>query len=110
VLVVLIAAARRTEGLQAEPAPFVLQTALDDFYVRYELNAHTDQPAEMAAIYSRLHAHIQDAFNEAGVEIMSPHYVAARDGNRTAIPDDHLPKDYQPGGFTLGWARRPPQR
>lgn len=106
----LTTAARRTEGVQAEPAPFVLQTALDDFYVRYELNAHTDRPAEMAVIYSRLHAHIQDAFNEAGVEIMSPHYVAARDGNRTAIPDDYLPKDYQPGGFTLGWARRPPQR
>ena len=29
---------------------------------------------------------IQDYFNEAGIEIMSPHYMAMRDGNETPIP------------------------
>jgi small-conductance mechanosensitive channel len=101
-------AARRTEGVLTEPAPFVLQTGLDDFYPRYELNAYTREPGRMSAIYSALHGNIQDAFNEAGVEIMSPHYVAARDGSRTAIPDDYLPKNYQPAGFTLNWPRRAP--
>lgn len=104
----LIEAARRTEGIIDEPVPFVLQTGLDDFYPRYELNAYTRDPGRMSVIYSELHANIQDAFNEAGVEIMSPHYVAARDGNRTAIPDDYLPKNYQPGGFTVAWPRRAP--
>ncbi len=99
----LCEAARRTEGVVADPAPFVLQTGLDDFYPRYELNAYTREPVRMSEIYSALHARIQDVFNEAGVEIMSPHYVAARDGNRTAIPDEYLPRDYRPAGFSLNW-------
>jgi small-conductance mechanosensitive channel len=72
----LLAAAAKTEGLLASPEPFVLQTALDDFYVRYQLNAYTDQPSAMAARYSAMHANIQDAFQQAGVQIMSPNYVA----------------------------------
>ena len=55
----------------------------------------------MAATYSELHQNIQDKFNEAGVEIMSPHYSALRDGNRTAIPDDYLPKGYTPAPFRV---------
>jgi small-conductance mechanosensitive channel len=71
----LIMAAERTQGLLREPKPFVLQTALNDFYVSYELNVYTDRPLEMAQIYSDLHRNIQDAFNEFGVQIMSPHYL-----------------------------------
>jgi len=92
----LTEAARKTEHIQKEPAPFVLQTALNDFYVSYELNAYTDQPNRMADIYSHLHQNIQDSFNEAGVEIMSPHYTQLRDGSRTAIPDPYLPEAYEP--------------
>jgi small-conductance mechanosensitive channel len=71
----LLLAAERTEGLLKEPKPFVLQTALNDFYVSYELNVYTDRPLEMVQIYSDLHRNIQDAFNEHGVQIMSPHYL-----------------------------------
>jgi small-conductance mechanosensitive channel len=71
----LLLAAERTQGLLQEPKPFVLQTALNDFYVGYELNVHTDRPLEMVKIYSDLHQNIQDAFNEFGVQIMSPHYL-----------------------------------
>ena len=92
----LISAAGATERILAEPRPFVLQTALNDFYVSYELNAYTDAPSAMASVYSALHANIQDHFNEAGVEIMSPHYSTLRDGNMTTIPVDYLPADYQP--------------
>ena len=92
----LIEAARKTPYLLVTPAPFVLQTALNDFYVTYELNAHTDDPRQMVNTYSALHRNIQDTFNEAGVEIMSPHYTQLRDGNKTAIPDAYLPKDYVP--------------
>lgn len=70
----LLLATERTPGLLREPAPFVLQTSLDDFYVSYELNVYTDQPQTMAAIYTDLHRNIQDAFNEYGVQIMSPSY------------------------------------
>lgn len=82
----LIAAAKATPGIKAEPAPFVLQTSLDDFYVAYQINAYTAEPTTMALTYSALHANIQDKFNEAGVEIMSPHYAALRDGNTVTIP------------------------
>jgi small-conductance mechanosensitive channel len=92
----LIEAARKTPCILVEPKPFVLQTALNDFYVTYELNAHTDEPRQMVNTYSALHRHIQDTFNEAGVEIMSPHYAQLRDGNKTAIPDAYLPKEYVP--------------
>ena len=73
------------------------RTSLDDFYVSYQLNAYTRQ----AAIYSRIHQHIQDQFNAAGVEIMSPHYRAARDGNQCTIPADDLPKDYAAPKFRV---------
>lgn len=90
----LIAAARATPAILQEPAPFVLQTSLDDFYVTYQINAYTDQPAIMARTYGLLHQNIQDKFNEAGVEIMSPHYATLRDGNQTTIPTDYLPPTY----------------
>ncbi len=82
----LIAAAKETEGILKDKEPFVLQISLDDFFVTYQLNAYTDQAQAMAAIYSRLHQMIQDKFNQAGVEIVSPHYRAMRDGNKPAMP------------------------
>jgi small-conductance mechanosensitive channel len=110
----LIAAAEATANVLKEPGPFVLQTSLDDFFVSYELNAYTDQPNSMARTYSDLHQNIQDRFNEAGVEIMSPHYAAVRDGNQSTIPDNYLPKSYQapafrivPGGGTGKGSDRP---
>ena len=53
----------------------------------------------MPAIYSELNQHIQDTFNEAGVEIMSPYYTAHRDGNHTTIPAQYLPSDYRSPAF-----------
>ncbi len=104
----LIAAAKRTTHILETPEPFVLQTSLNDFYVTYEINAYTGAPNKMAAIYSELHQHVQDQFNEAGVEIMSPHYTQIRDGNRTTIPDQYLPKTYQPPGLRI-WPLGQPQ-
>ncbi|MGK9367494.1 mechanosensitive ion channel family protein [Melioribacter sp. Ez-97] len=97
----LISAAAETEHIKKEPRPFVLQTSLDDFYVSYELNAYTDKPQMMQKIYSELHSKIQDKFNEAGVEILSPHYSAIRDGNQVTIPQDYLPKSYQAPPFKI---------
>lgn len=71
----LIAAAQETGDLMQTPKPFVLQTSLDDFYVSYEINAYTDAPHKMAQIYSHLHQNIQDKFNEAKIQIMSPHFM-----------------------------------
>jgi small-conductance mechanosensitive channel len=95
----LVSAARRTNGILADPPPFVFQTSLDDSYVSYELNAFTDRANDMQIIYSDLHQAVQDSCNEAGIEILSPQYGAIRDGNRSTIPESHLPKDYRPPSF-----------
>ncbi len=83
----LLMAAEKTDGLLREPAPFVLQKSLDDFYITYELNAYTNEPQRMSRTYSELHQNIQDAFNEYGVQIMSPNYEADRD-KPTFVPKD----------------------
>jgi small-conductance mechanosensitive channel len=72
-------AAKRTPQLAPQPEPFVLQRALSDFYVEYQLHAHLAGPVERAAALSRLHAEIQDSFNEHGVQIMSPHFEGQPD-------------------------------
>ena len=97
----LMGAALATENILKTPQPFVLQTALDDFYVHYQINAYTNKPSLMQQTYSYLHQNIQDKFYEAGVEIMSPHATMVRDGNRVAIPDDYLPKDYRAPRFRV---------
>lgn len=79
----LIEAALKTPRIEQSPAPFVLQTSLDDFYVSYQINAYTNDPASQALIYSDLFAIIQDVFAKNNVEIMSPHYRANREGPDT---------------------------
>lgn len=96
-------AALATPGILREPAPFVLQTSLNDFHVSYEINAYTDRPNDMVDIYSALHANIQDQFNAAGVEILSPAYNALRDGNETSIPEAERPPETSPRAFRVRW-------
>lgn len=84
----LIDAALATPGVQADPEPFVLETSLSDWYPVYQVNAYIKNADNMGQIYSDLHQNIQDYFNKAGIEIMSPHYMATRDGNETTIPKE----------------------
>ncbi|NJD57581.1 MAG: mechanosensitive ion channel family protein [Nitrospirae bacterium] len=67
-------AAERTSGLLKEPQPFVLQKSLGDFAVTYELNVYIDDPHGMTTMYSELHKNVLDAFNEYGIQIMTPAY------------------------------------
>jgi len=73
----LLEAARRTVGVLTDPAPYVIQTALSDFYVEYVLVARAgpEAPRLRAEAMSALHSHILDVFNEHGVQIMSPNYL-----------------------------------
>jgi small-conductance mechanosensitive channel len=83
----LIKAANNTAGVSKDPQPFVLQTSLDDFYISYQVNAYVKNAHGLIKIKSDMHQNIQDEFNRAGVEIMSPHYRAERDGNAVTIPE-----------------------
>ena len=98
----LLLAAGRTEGLRAEPAPFVLKQSLGDFYVEYQLNAALERPEERVRVLDRLHGHILDSFNEYGVQITSPHYEA--DPDRPKL----VPRDQWFAAPTAGEA--PPSR
>jgi small-conductance mechanosensitive channel len=84
----LKAAAARTPGLSPSREPFVLQRELADFYVDYQLNAVLDRPEGRVAALSALHANIQDAFNEAGVQIMSPHYETDPEEPKLVRPEN----------------------
>jgi small-conductance mechanosensitive channel len=72
----LLTAAARTPDILRAPAPFVLQTALADFAVNYELNVYCARADRMLEVYADLHRNIQDVFNEYGVQIMTPAYMA----------------------------------
>ncbi len=78
------AAGNEPTHILKSPSPFVLQTALNDFYVAYELNAYTDSPEVMPRIYSELHQNIQNTFNEAGWR--SCHPIMPRYGTATTPP------------------------
>lgn len=82
----LIEAALNTPGVVDDPRPFVLSTSLNDWYPVYQVNAYIKDADRLAQIYSDLHQNIQDRFCEEGVEIMSPHYMAVRDGNASTLP------------------------
>ena len=81
----LLLAAEQTTGIRKDPKPFVLQRSLSDFYVEYELRFHLQRPEDRIFALSELHGHIQDAFNEFGVQIMSPHFEGQPEG-RVLVP------------------------
>jgi small-conductance mechanosensitive channel len=70
----LLEAAARTDGILKQPPPYVLQKALGDFAVTYEINGCCNDARTMGFIYTKLHAAILDVFNEYGIQIMTPAY------------------------------------
>ncbi|GAA0871416.1 hypothetical protein GCM10009117_05620 [Gangjinia marincola] len=101
VIKALVEGATRTEAILENPKPFVLIKSLDDFYVNYEINAYTKSPEKAALIYSNLHDSIKDAMHDAGIEILSPHYSAIRDGNSLTVPLKNIPEGYEKPGFKV---------
>jgi small-conductance mechanosensitive channel len=83
----LLLAAERTEGIRRDPPPMVVTDALEDFYVRYRLLVCLEDPTARVIARDRLHASILDAFNEFGVQIMSPNYEADPEGRKVVPPD-----------------------
>jgi len=97
----LTEAAGKVEGVEAEPAPWVIQRALNDSHVSYELNAVTHDASGQVKLYSRLHEEIQDAFARAGVEILSPAFQALRDANAPVLPGEPKGPRAEAGGFRM---------
>jgi len=105
----LLLAAERTPGVRRTPAPVVLQTTLGDFAVEYKVMVCLDQPHRRLPTLNALHANIQDAFNEYGVQIMSPNYEADPSERKTvppsqwyAAPAGPPSAEVAPAGLTTG--------
>lgn len=93
-------AAERTSNVLRDPPPRILQTALLDHAVEYTMLVTIAEPTLRPLVLTELHANILDAFNEQGVQIMSPVYeadpaapkvVAREDWFRTPAPPASSP-------------------
>jgi len=71
---ILINAALSTEYVQKKPKPFVLQTGLDNFYARYQINCYTKEVDKVPKIYALLYENIQNGFHEAGMDMTCANY------------------------------------
>ncbi|TDP59714.1 mechanosensitive ion channel family protein [Roseateles toxinivorans] len=89
----LLEAARRTAGVAQDPAPYVVQTALSDFYIEYRLCAQSNKQAPRRRVdaMNQLHGNVLDVFNENGVQIMSPHYMADPAEPQVVAPGSWVP-------------------
>ena len=97
----MVEAARATQGVEAEPAPFVLQTALGNYAVDYLLVATTREPTRKRFIESELRQSVLDVFHREGIEIMTPTVASLRDGNQPAIPASSQPAPLDLPGLEL---------
>lgn len=95
-------AAERTPGILKDPPPFVLQKALGDFAVTYELNVYTDDPQRMATLYSALHRSVLDVFNEFGVQIMTPAYETDPQAPKIVAKEQWYSAPAEPPGAPAG--------
>jgi small-conductance mechanosensitive channel len=71
---ILINAALATSHVLKVPKPFVLQTAMDDFYANYQINCYTKAVELAPRIYSELYQNVQNGFREAGIDMTAPHF------------------------------------
>lgn len=85
----LLEAALGAKGIVAYPQPFVLIPKLDDFYCSYQVNAYTRDVKILARVTSNLNEAVMDKLHEAGVEMLSPHFYAQRDGNEVVMPQKY---------------------
>jgi small-conductance mechanosensitive channel len=93
---ILINAAAKTKYVEAEPKPFVLQTALDDFYGHYQINAYVKEVSKIPAIYSQLYENIQEGFKAEGIDMTAPSYYDIKYTQKTPKPVEPLKEQKKP--------------
>jgi len=93
----LLIAADRTAGALKEPRPFVLECGLGDFAVSYEINVYTDISVPIPILLADLQRNVLDVFNEYGVAIMTPAYVADPEEAKVVPPENWFAAPARPG-------------
>jgi small-conductance mechanosensitive channel len=68
----LYGAAEKTSGIINEPKSEIFGEDLRDKAITYELLTHTNSPRDLKKIKSELIYNIQEAFQEAGLNISMP--------------------------------------
>jgi small-conductance mechanosensitive channel len=106
----MIEAASQTGHILPDPAPYVWQISLDDYAVTYELRAVTNSAALRYDTHSRLQANVLDAFNRAGVEIMTPSVLSHRDASMPAVPQEQYPGRSRQRGIAVQVDSHPPRQ
>jgi small-conductance mechanosensitive channel len=92
---ILINAALTTSHVQKSPKPFVLQTAMDDYYANYQINCYTKAVDLVPRIYSELYQHIQDGFHAAGLDMTAPEFrvnIPYQDPSKSFPPPEASPR------------------
>jgi small-conductance mechanosensitive channel len=102
----LLLAAERTTNIRKQPEPYVLQRQLSDFYPEYTLIVRLGDPKLRVETLSKLHSNIQDAFNEFGVQIMSPHYMVQPE-RRVVIPRSKWHRSPSASGLDSSISEKP---
>ncbi|MBI4893911.1 MAG: mechanosensitive ion channel [Acidobacteria bacterium] len=103
----MLEGARATEHIIQDPPPKVWQAALGDYAVNYELRAATANTNDMWETYSTLRRNVLDAFNRAGVEIMTPSIFAHRDASGLAVPNEQFPNKPAASGIAVDVRQTP---
>jgi small-conductance mechanosensitive channel len=83
----MIEAAGRCPLINHKKKPFILQTALNDYHISYQLNAYTSHVEAIPGTYSELHQNLQQVFAENKVEIMSPGFTVLRNTPKDTTPN-----------------------
>ena len=83
-------AASRTAEVNRNVPVVVRQLSLMDWYIAYELQVTIAEGASLAGVRSELHGHIQDVFNEFGVQIMSPNFISQPDNPVLVKPEERF--------------------
>ena len=81
-------AAERTANVLGDPPPRILQTALLDHAVEYTMLVAIAEPTQRPLVLAELHGNVLDAFNESGVQIMSPVYEADPAASKVVARED----------------------
>ena len=84
----LLEAAGRCLAAPGDTRAFVRLKKLGDFCVTYELNLPCTDISMMMPMYTSMHRHILDVFNEYGVQIMTPAYEGDPEQPKIVPPKD----------------------
>ena len=64
----LLEAAKKTEGIIADPPPLVLLKRFDSYAAIYELRAYTNKPNEFLKIQSEIRKNVYELFQMHGLD------------------------------------------